>query len=591
MTRTSLLCTFVLFFCISLSYSQTLTWIEHIGGSDTCNKVFTVRCMTVDKNSRIYLSGMLSCDTDMDPGSGATFLHADGDSCAYIQKLTASRELMWAKVLNSSDYIDISDMTTDDTGNLLITGTFRGSVDFDLDPFAEYILNPTQLNNHVYTAKYDSLGNFKWVTSTESFLSYGIFGRSIKLDANNNIYIGGHFGGEAHFNGTTVFETLYSSMVTYDAFIEKMTPAGDHLWARSLGAGFLDSLCSLGIDKAGYLYCVGTYQGVVDIDPGPGNTTFGGTGNGDAFIVKMDGDANVIWAKHLESISTASVVSRLSNLKLNIDTADNLLICGAFNGFVDFNPSPAALDTTILQAGSLTPGEIGSAFVLKLDQNGNLIWVNQVNGAAHAYDIKTDAFLNVYVTGAYAWAGGADFDPGPAEYYIPPIGGDDPKGYMQKLTPDGHLAWVAGIGCPATGFIRPQCIQLLDTNDIVIGGHFIGTGDFAPDTATVYLTDNMNVHGFIARYKYGWPAIVTPGSVEDVTAHTSIYPNPTTGTLNISSRIAMDKITVSDILGRCVYSLQPGKAYEILKLDQPGLYLVTITIGGRSFSYKVMVNN
>ena len=70
----------------------------------------------------------------------------------------------------------------------------------------------------------------------------------------------------------------------------------------------------------------------------------------------------------------------------------------------------------------------------------------------------------------------------------------------------------------------------------------------------------------------------------------SFYPNPVTDVLNISSKAAVDNVTVYDILGKVVLTAQPGAISP--KIDMSGLsagaYMVQVTIGKTSKTVKVL---
>lgn len=70
-----------------------------------------------------------------------------------------------------------------------------------------------------------------------------------------------------------------------------------------------------------------------------------------------------------------------------------------------------------------------------------------------------------------------------------------------------------------------------------------------------------------------------------------IYPNPTTGWLNISSDIAVN-ISLFDMSGKCVINLKKDAGKEDIDLGDlaPGLYMLCmINDGGQRFSFKVEV--
>ena len=113
-------------------------------------------------------------------------------------------------------------------------------------------------------------------------------------------------------------------------------------------------------------------------------------GDADAFVVKLDTDGNLIWAKQFggpgDTVPQASV--------LEIDANNNVIICGLFNNTVDFDPGPGTF--------TLTSTAHLQAYIVKLAGNGNLIWAKQfgnspvVYSGSHISDIRCDAQGNIF---------------------------------------------------------------------------------------------------------------------------------------------------------------------------------------------------
>ncbi|CAM3445623.1 T9SS type A sorting domain-containing protein [Aequorivita lipolytica] len=80
------------------------------------------------------------------------------------------------------------------------------------------------------------------------------------------------------------------------------------------------------------------------------------------------------------------------------------------------------------------------------------------------------------------------------------------------------------------------------------------------------------------------------GAEDFATDSFSVYPNPVKDILNISTKTAVDNVTVYDVLGKSVLAIQPDVVSP--KIDMSGLasgaYLVKVTIGGTSKTVKVI---
>ncbi|MBK7855604.1 MAG: hypothetical protein IPJ79_12505 [Bacteroidetes bacterium] len=148
-----------------------------------------------------------------------------------------------------------------------------------------------------------------------------------------------------------------------DLFLTKYDRNGNLLWTKSAGGMFRDFAYSIVHDGNGFIYLTGTFQG-----PSISFDTITLAHNGgidqDFFLVKYDENGNVIWAN-----GGGGMNSEISN-SIATDNNGNVLIAGYFN-------SPS------LSIGSFTLTTNGDCdiFVLKYNNNGNLIWA-KVQGEA-----------------------------------------------------------------------------------------------------------------------------------------------------------------------------------------------------------------
>ncbi|GHC55510.1 T9SS type A sorting domain-containing protein [Ulvibacter litoralis] len=81
------------------------------------------------------------------------------------------------------------------------------------------------------------------------------------------------------------------------------------------------------------------------------------------------------------------------------------------------------------------------------------------------------------------------------------------------------------------------------------------------------------------------------GGVSDFDADSfSVYPNPVKDVLNISSKVAVDAVTIYDVLGKVVAQSQPAAISPKVDMSalSSGAYLVQVTIGDASKTIKVI---
>jgi hypothetical protein len=85
--------------------------------------------------------------------------------------------------------------------------------------------------------------------------------------------------------------------------------------------------------------------------------------------------------------------------------------------------------------------------------------------------------------------------------------------------------------------------------------------------------------------------IMNQVGVDDFSSNSfSVFPNPVKDVLNISSKAAVDNVTIYDILGKVVLQENPGTISPAINMSglASGSYLVQVTIGDASKTVKVL---
>ena len=135
-------------------------------------------------------------------------------------------------------------------------------------------------------------------------------------------------------------------------------------WAKSIGGIGSDEGASIAVDTLGGVYITGSFENTADFDPGPGVFNMISQNYEDIFISKLDSNGNFVWAKRF-----GSSVGYDKGSSITTDAIGNIYITGGFDYTVDFDPGPGVLN--------MTAAGYGDIFIIKLDSNGNLVWVNQ----------------------------------------------------------------------------------------------------------------------------------------------------------------------------------------------------------------------
>jgi len=452
-----------------------LEWAKSIGGP------FTDRAhsITTDDLGNVYITGPFEDTVDFDPGAGTFYLSSIGTQDIFIQKLDASGNFIWAIALGQTTLSDVSNsITTDLSGNVYLTGHYAGTIDFD--PGADTTNLTSSGGVDIFILKLDAGGDLIWARSVGGIATD--IGNFITVDNSGNLYITGYYQATVDFDPGVNIVNLTS--IGSAAYVLKLDPNGNFIWARDLVGGPLSWAVSesLTIAASGNLFLTGMFEGTVDFDPGAGTFNLNSNGKTDAFIQKLDTSGNYVWAKSIGG----SIWDQGNSVAT--DSSGNVYVTGFYADVVDFDPGASTFN--------LTANGSSDAYVLKLNANGNFIWVKTMGGVAgeEGRSMGIDASDNIYITGHYQ--GTVDFDPGADTFNLTATGFGDV--FIQKLTANGNFIWVKSIG--GTEFTLVNSITINASGNMYLSGEYRDIVDFDPGQDTLNLTSNGVYDFFVLNF-------------------------------------------------------------------------------------------
>ncbi|CAN5135540.1 hypothetical protein BH09BAC5_BH09BAC5_10330 [soil metagenome] len=275
-------------FILKLDSAGNFRWVKQIGNalSDTGYGIH------VSANGFVYVTGLYGADTDFDPNAGTDIILGYGNWDSFIMKLDTAGNYYWARGFGGTGDDRGMAVTTDANENVIATGHFIGTVDFD--PSASNAnLTTISYTYGIYLLKLDPNGNYIWAKSINGNGGGERDGKSIALDAASNIYITGLFAGTIDFNPSLAPADTFNITTTgtwsnTDAFILKTDSIGNFIWATSIGAAGVDRGKGIAVDASNHVYSIGFYQGSVDFDPTAGIQNQPGMGSDDIYIQKLN---------------------------------------------------------------------------------------------------------------------------------------------------------------------------------------------------------------------------------------------------------------------------------------------------------------
>ena len=387
----------------------------------------------------------------------------------------------------SNDLVNHADV--DPAGDLYVTGSFSGSkVDFDpsdsshTDLAAILTSGGNGTNQDIFVAKYDPTGKFLWVQhmggSSGDNSGRGIAFFQDPATGAQSVYVTGYFYGSADFSGTSAGTPVRTSAGGADILVTKLDAnTGNLLWVDTMGGTSDDLGRKVAVDRQGNAYVTGSFTGTAHFGS---SLTLASAASGstsptsDAFVAKLDGSGNVVWAKggggsandtgYGVAISQPSTGPTTVVVTGNIDDGGGTVTGQAMFGSV-----------------SLTNTNTQSGFIWDLDAaSGSTNWAQEIvptaGNSSGAWGITTDFSGNIYVTGAFT--GTANFDGTTLTSYAV-IPGHFDNAFVERLTPSGALTWVKALGCP-DGVSDGGKVWVDDLGDVYATGYFGGLVDFNP---------------------------------------------------------------------------------------------------------------
>jgi outer membrane protein assembly factor BamB len=377
-------------FVLKLGPDGRHAWSRAIHGPEH----FTARAVAVAPDGRVALTASLRGAIEI-PAAGS--LAAAGSNDVGVVLLTPDGMPSFFTVAGDGDNQQPMDQAFDARGDLVVTGIFRGELDFGAGTLTAF-----DAQYDVFAVKLSPSGEALWTTSLAG--SGDDISRALAIDrADGSIYV----AGEARYDLTAgALGTVAGG--DQDAFLIKLAADGEPLWIRRWGDDRAQQPFGLAVDRQGNVVLVGTFEGQMDF----GSTTIASPGGRGIFVVKIAPQGDVLWARAVGGGGNQVAYG------VAIDGRDRIVLSGYYEG-------PAAIEGAVLPESGI--GEPG-ILVTKLEADGAHLWSRgvlvqgeqSVGGAARGWrGVAVDADDGILL-GGYA-VGDLDLGLGMLE----PLGSSD----------------------------------------------------------------------------------------------------------------------------------------------------------------------
>jgi hypothetical protein len=318
-------------------FQWAVTWG---GDADTYGDYCEGLGVAADSLGNVFVSGYFQSHVgpvDFDPGPGEDFHESYKLSDAFLSKFDGSGVFQWARTWGGFGHENGNGVAVDPNGNVLVTGDFYWTVDFD--PGSGVDNHDAISGTDIYLSKFDTSGAFQWARTWGAVFDPDDEwdtlddGHGVTADSSGNIYVTGLFGGACDFDPGSGVD-FHKSNGSYDAFLSKFDPSGNYLWAQTWGGISPDEGLGVATDPSGFVYVTGDFCYTADFDPGDGVDAHTAFHYQDAFVSKFDPSGVFQWAKNWGG----GVGKENLGSGIGVDQSGTAFVTGNFYGTADLDP-------------------------------------------------------------------------------------------------------------------------------------------------------------------------------------------------------------------------------------------------------------
>jgi hypothetical protein len=203
----------------------------------------------------------------LDLGTGPIMGAGEGD--IFVARFDGSGNAVYVKTFGDAQAQQDCLGAVDAAGNVVLTGSFQGAVDFGGGPLQA-------VGSDGFLAKLDPAGNHLWSKSFGNGKS--VYADGASFDAAGNVLFAGGFDGVLDFGAGQL-----TSAGNGDVYVAKYTPGGTALWTKRFGDAQVQYANDVKPSLSGAPIVTGTFSGTIDF--GTGAVT--AMGMSDLFLVTL----------------------------------------------------------------------------------------------------------------------------------------------------------------------------------------------------------------------------------------------------------------------------------------------------------------
>lgn len=287
-----------------------------------------------DDFNNLFIAGFFGGTFDFDPIQGSAntnFRTSNGMVDMFIMKMSDDGNILKVRKAGGIGDDLFGTIEYDHNGNLLLSGSFSSTVDFD---FSTSIYNMSSLGGRDgFIMKVDTALSFKWsksfggtgetlcrkmILTDSTLVNYGVFTQSMDLDPSSSAIA------QKTSNGG------------FDCFIQVLDTSGNFIWCQSFGGIGNEEATNLAISQMGNIYLSGYFENTVDFNPSVSSSyVLSSSGGKDAFITEFMNNGDFESAVKYGSNTPSGAIELAA-----VSALSGQVIAGVtFYNTIDINPS------------------------------------------------------------------------------------------------------------------------------------------------------------------------------------------------------------------------------------------------------------
>jgi trimeric autotransporter adhesin len=561
--------------------SGTCIWATYFGGEndEACIS------LDIDESGNVYVVGR----TESSTGIATTGTHqpafAGGGNDGFLAKFNSSGTLQWSTYYGGSGDDKVVGIAVSGSGSIYITGATGSTSGIATTGGHQTTYGGGYADS--YIAKFSETGILQWATYCGG---YGLDEGTQIVNSSEDVYVSGFTASTMGISTTGSHQPVKGDLTGYDAFLVKFDTNGVRQWGTFYGGESYEWGYSVDLDGSGNVFLAGHCGSTAGIATAGAHQTTP-AGSADGFLAKFNSSGVRQWGTYFggTGFDVCNAVS--------VDGFGNVYVAGETQSLSGIATADG------YQPDYANPGFSSDAYLIKFGNDGSRIWGSYYggNGADKARSVYADDSGNVYISGLTQCP--SDLTTCDA-YQVVCNGSSD--AFIAKF---GYC-----FGAPDPGSISGSSTLVIGDSVLLHVTQCGGTWESSNDSiasvglASGIVTGNSSGFAIISYSRTNECGTATATYTVSVTAsrsavdvfstsveakNISIFPNPSTGLLNISSG-SKGKITIYSVDGRVVTTepVYTGTKQVSLPADLArGIYLVKfIGDNGTTHTTRIVLN-